>query len=113
MLIAWFAWTGLMLGVVSLRLMQDIVTRVRVRRRLGAGGSGHGAGQRRHLLRPLFALEQLERLPGSPGDVRQGLRPGQPARRRRAHAGFTVLFALLFLFIYVAVYLVAGRGDET
>ncbi len=27
MLIAWYAWTGLMLGVVSLRLMQEIVTR--------------------------------------------------------------------------------------
>ena len=27
MLIAWFAWTGLMLGVVSLRLMQEIVSR--------------------------------------------------------------------------------------
>lgn len=27
MIIAWHAWTGLLLGVASLRLMQDIVTR--------------------------------------------------------------------------------------
>jgi uncharacterized membrane protein len=113
MLIAWYAWTGLMLGVVSLRLMQEIVSR--------AVGSVAG-----------WLLVALVTVLGSVGiylgrflqwnswDVFQAPlamadkafdRGNQPNADVRM-LGFTVLFALLFLFVYVAVYLVGGPRAE-
>ena len=114
MLIAWFAWTGLMLGVASLRLMQEIVTR--------AAGSVAG-----------WVLVTLVTALGSVGiylgrflgwnswNVFQAPlalfdkafdRANQPNAGVRM-LGFTVLFSLLFLFVYVAVYLVGeARGER-
>jgi uncharacterized membrane protein len=113
MLIAWFAWTGLMLGVVSLRLMQEIVSRA----------AGAVAG---------WVMVALVTALGSVGiylgrflgwnswDVFQAPlaladkawdRANQPNADVRMF-GFTVLFALLFLFIYVAVYLVGRPAAE-
>ena len=114
MLIAWCAWTGLLLGVASLRLMQEIVSR--------AAGSAAG-----------WLLVVLATALGSIGiylgcflgwnswDVFQAPlaladkawdRANQPNADVRM-LGFTVLFALLFLFVYVAVYLVGGlRGER-
>ncbi len=113
MLIAWYAWTGLMLGVVSLRLMQEIVSRV----------AGSVAG---------WLLVAVVTAVGSVGiyigrflrwnswDVFQAPlaladkafdRANQPNADVRM-LGFTVLFALLFLFVYVAVYLVGGPRGE-
>ena len=110
MLIAWFAWTGLLLGIVSLRLMQEIVARV-------AGGV---AG---------WVLVTVVTVAGSIGiylgrflgwnswNVFQAPlalfdhafdRGNQPNASVRM-LGFTVLFALLFLFVYVTVYLVGDR----
>ena len=115
MLIAWYAWTGLLLGVASLRLMQEIVTR--------AAGSVAG-----------WLLVALVTALGSVGiylgrflgwnswNVFQAPlaladkawdRANQPNADVRM-LGFTVLFALLFLFVYVAVYLIgAPRGERT
>ena len=113
MLIAWYAWTGLLLGIVSLRLMQEIVTR--------AAGAVAGWG-----------LVVLVTVLGSIGiywgrflgwnswNVFQAPlalfdkafdRSGQPNAGVRM-LGFTVLFALLFLFVYVVAYLVGRPGDE-
>ena len=113
MLIAWYAWTGLLLGIVSLRLMQEIVTR--------AAGAVAGWG-----------LVAIVTVLGSVGiywgrflgwnswNVFQAPlalfdkafdRANQPNASARM-LGFTVLFALLFLFVYVAVYLVGRPGDR-
>jgi uncharacterized membrane protein len=113
MLIAWFAWTGLILGVASLRLMQEITTRA----------MGRIAG---------WALVVLVTAAGSIGiylgrflgwnswNVFQAplalahkawSRTNQPNADARM-LGFTVLFAALFLFVYVAVYLVGGARGE-
>jgi uncharacterized membrane protein len=113
MLIAWFAWTGLLLGIVSLRLMQEIVTRV----------AGSVAG---------WMLVALVTVLGSIGiylgrflgwnswNVFQAPlalfdhafdRGNQPNAGVRM-AGFTVLFALLFLFVYVAACLVGRPPSE-
>jgi uncharacterized membrane protein len=113
MLIAWYAWTGLLLGIVSLRLMQEIVTR--------AAGSVAGWG-----------LVVLVTVLGSIGiywgrflgwnswNVFQAPlalfdkafdRSGQPNAGVRM-LGFTVLFALLFLFVYVAACLVGRPPSE-
>jgi uncharacterized membrane protein len=112
MLIAWYAWTGMLLGIFSLRLMQDIVSRA----------MGAVAG---------WALVAVVTVLGSIGiylgrflgwnswNVFQAplalydkavSRANQPDAGERM-LGFTVLFALLFLFVYVAVYLV-GRGRD-
>ena len=114
MLITWYAWTGLMLGVASLRLMQEIVSRA----------AGRVAG---------WALVGLVTALGSIGiylgrflgwnswNVFQAPlalahnawnRANQPNADVRMF-GFTVLFALLFLFVYVAVYLIGTpRGGQ-
>lgn len=113
MLIAWYAWTGLLLGVVSLRLMQEIVAR--------AVGSVGG-----------WLLVAVVTVLGSIGiyfgrflgwnswDVFQAplalahkawYRANQPNADVRM-LGFTVLFALLFLFVYVAVYLLSAATGE-
>ena len=108
LMLYWFAWTGLILGIVSLYLMQEIVAR-------GLGtvdGLGLRRGRRRrrepgHLPGPVPALEQLgPRAP--PGPLANELlgRVTDPHSQPRL-LGFTLLFALLFLFIYVAVYIFA------
>lgn len=115
MLIAWYAWTGLLLGIVSLRLMQEIVTRA----------AGRIAGWL--LVAIVTALGSvgiyLGRFLGwNSWDVFQAplalahktwTRANQPNADVRMF-GFTVLFALLFLFVYVAVYLLGTpRGERT
>jgi len=113
MLIAWYAWTGLLLGVVSLRLMQEIAARA----------AGNIAG---------WLLVVLVTAAGSVGiyfgrflrwnswDVFQAPlaladtgwdRANQPDAGERM-LGFAVLFALLFLFVYATVYLLARPRDE-
>jgi uncharacterized membrane protein len=113
MLIAWYAWTGMLLGVFSLRLMQDIVTRA----------MGAVAG---------WALVAIVTVLGSVGiylgrflgwnswNVFQAPlalfdkavdRANQPNASARM-LGFTVLFAFLFLFVYVAIHLMGGDRDE-
>ena len=113
MLIAWYAWTGLLLGVVSLRLMQEIAARA----------AGNIAG---------WLLVVFVTAAGSVGiyfgrflrwnswDVFQAPlaladtgwdRANQPDAGERM-LGFAVLFALLFLFVYATVYLLARPRDE-
>ena len=110
MLVAWYAWTGLMLGVASLRLMQEIVSR--------AAGSAAGWA----LVAAVTALGSVGIYLGrflrwNSWDVFQaplaladkafdrGNQPNADARM----LGFTVLFALLFLFVYAAVFVLGGR----
>jgi uncharacterized membrane protein len=108
LMLFWFAWTGLLLGVVSLYLMQDIVARafggaagwafVIAAAFLGSFGIYLGRFLRWNswdlLRRPMPLAGQLY------GQVTD------PASQPRL-LGFTLLFALLFLFIYVAVYIFA------
>ena len=108
LMLFWFAWTGLMLGVVSLYLMQDIVARVFggatswvfvvLVAALGSFGIYLGRFLRWNswdlLRRPMPMVGELY------GRVTD--RASQPRL-----LGFTLLFALLFLFIYVAVYIFA------
>ena len=112
MLIAWYAWTGMLLGIFSLRLMQDIVSRamgtvagwalVAVVTVLGSVGIYWGRflgwNSWNFFQAPLALFDKAVD------------RANQPDASERM-LGFTVLFALLFLFVYVAVYLV-GRGRD-
>ncbi len=113
MLSAWYAWTRLLLEVVCLRLTRDIVTR--------AAGSATGM--------PLVGLVTalgsigiyLGRLLGQNG---WGVFEAPPAladtacdRAKESSAdvrmlGLTVLFALLFLFVYVAVHVIGTPTVE-
>jgi len=115
MLIAWCAWTGLLLGIVSLRLMQEIVTRA----------ASIAAGWLMVVAVTLLGSIgiYLGRFLGwNSWDVFQAPlvladkawdRANQPNADVRM-LGFTVLFALLFLFVYVAVYLIGTpRGERT
>jgi uncharacterized membrane protein len=113
LLLFWFAWTGLMLGVVSLYLMQDIVHRaagtaagwVFVVLAAGLGSFGIYVGRFLRwnswdlLRRPQSLTEQLF------GSVTRA--DAQPRL-----LGFTLMCALLFLFVYVAVYIFAKLTHE-
>ena len=108
LMLFWFAWTGLMLGVVSLYLMQDIVTRatglvagwVFVVAAAGLGSLGIYLGR---FLR--WNSWDLLRRPGPLAAELYG-RAIDPATQPQL-LGFTLLFALLFLFIYAMVYVFA------
>ena len=108
LMLYWFAWTGLMLGVVSLYLMHELVARglgaaagwVFVVVVAGLGSLGIYLGR---FLR--WNSWDLVRRPGPLADELLG-RVTDPASQPRL-LGFTLLFALLFLFIYVAVYIFA------
>ena len=108
LMLYWFAWTGLMLGVVSLYLMHEIVSRgvgvvagwVFVVAVAGLGSVGIYLGR---FLR--WNSWDLVRRPGPLANELLG-RVTDPHSQPRI-LGFTVLFALLFLFIYVAVYIFA------
>lgn len=108
LMLFWFTWTGLMLGVVSLYLMQDIVTRaagfvagwafVVAAAALGSVGIYLGRFLRWNswdlLRRPRPLAAELYGRITDPATQPQLL-------------GFTLLFALLFLFIYAVVYVFA------
>jgi uncharacterized membrane protein len=113
MLIAWFAWTGLLLGVVSLRMMHDLVR--------------HAAGSRTGWLFvvAVTALGSLGVYVGrflrwnSWNVFQDPLRLADSALERAARPdagelllGFTALFALLFLFVYATTYVLARPRDE-
>jgi uncharacterized membrane protein len=108
LMLYWFAWTGLMLGIVSLYLMQEIVARglgavagwVFVVVVAGVGSLGIYLGR---FLR--WNSWDIVRRPGPLADALLG-RFTDPHSQPRL-LGFTALFALLFLFIYVAVYIFA------
>ena len=108
LMLYWFAWTGLMLGIVSLYLMQDIVARglgtaaswvfVVLAAALGSVGIYLGRFVR-------LNSWDLVRRPGSlAGELYARLTSATSQPRL---LGFTVLFAMLFLFIYIAVYIFA------
>ena len=112
MVIAWFAPTGLLLGLVSLRLMNDVVVR--------AAGSRVGWV----FVVAVTALGSLGVYVGrflrwdSWNVFQDPLKLADTAldRAARPDAGellldFTALFALLFLFVYVVTYLLA-RPEE-
>ena len=113
MLITWYAWTGLLLGVVSLRFMQAIVARamgsfagwllVAVVTVLGSIGIylGHFLGWNSW---DVFQAPQV--LAHNAWN-----RANQPNADVRM-LGFTMLFALLFLFVYVAVYLMGAPREQ-
>lgn len=103
LMLVWFAWTGLLLGVVSLHLMQEIVTRT----------FGRFTGWVFALVVPAISsigifLGRFYRwnswdIFGDPVsityDVWSWLR--HPFSNLRVY-GFTLLFTLLFLFVYLA-----------
>jgi uncharacterized membrane protein len=108
LMLYWFAWTGLILGIVSLYLMQEIVARglgmtagwVFVVVAAGLGSFGIYLGR---FLR--WNSWDVVRRPGPLADELLG-RVTDPASQPKL-LGFTLLFTLLFLFIYVAVYIFA------
>ena len=108
LMLYWFAWTGLMLGIVSLYLMQDIVARA-----LGTAASwvfvvlAAALGSVGIYLGRFVRLNSWDvvRRPGSLAVDLYGRLTSATTQPRLL--GFTVLFALLFLFIYVAVYIFA------
>ncbi len=112
MLIAWFALTGLMLGLVSLRMMQEVVARAAGARvawvfvvavtALGSFGVYLG----RFLRWNSWNVFQ-DPLKLADTALEQAARPDAG----ELLLGFTALFALLFLFVYVTTYLL-GRPEE-
>jgi uncharacterized membrane protein len=109
MLVAWFAWTGLLLGVVSLRLMQEIVEHagwVFVLFVTAAGSIGIHVGR---FLR--FNSWNVFQAPLTLADTGwdQVSRPDAG----ELLLGFSILFGLLFLFVYCAIYLIARPGRRT
>jgi uncharacterized membrane protein len=114
MLVAWFAWTGLLLGVVSLRLMHEIVEHARgscagwifVILVTAAGSLGIYAGR---FLR--FNSWNVFQAPLVLVDTGwdQVTRPDAG----ELLLGFSILFGLLFLFVYCAVYLLARPGRRS
>ena len=108
MVIAWFALTGLMLGLVSLRMMQEVVARAAGTRvawvfvvavtALGSLGVYLG----RFLRWNSWNVFQ-DPLKLADSALEQAARPDAG----ELLLGFTALFALLFLFVYVVTYLVA------
>jgi len=113
MLVAWFAWTGLLLGVVSLRLMQEIVARASGSRVgwlfvvlvTAAGSIGIYVG--RFLRWNSWTVFQAPLTLADTGWDRVS----QPDAGELM-LGFAVLFALLFLFVYGTAYLLARPGDR-
>jgi uncharacterized membrane protein len=109
MLIVWFAWTGLLLGVVSLRFMHAIVARalgrfsgwlfVLLATALGSLGIYLGRFLRWNswdvFHAPLSMADQVWE------------RVSQPLSSSRL-VGFTSAFAAFFLFVYLALYLMDG-----
>jgi uncharacterized membrane protein len=113
MLIAWYAWTGLLLGIVSLRLMHEIVARTRgstagwlfVVLVTAAGSIGIYVG--RFLRWNSWTVFQAPLTLADKGWDRVS----QPDAGELM-LGFAVLFALLFLFVYGTAYLLARPGDR-
>jgi uncharacterized membrane protein len=112
MLIAWYAWTGLLLGIVSLRLMQEIVARAAGNRGgwlfvvlvTAAGSIGIYLGR---FLR--WNSWDVFQAPLSLADT--GLDRMSRPDAGELLLGFSILFALLFLFVYTMVYLLARPRD--
>ncbi len=112
-LIVWFAWTGLLLGIVSLYLMQEIITRmlgksaswlfVIVVSVLGSFGVYVGRFMRWNSWdvwhRPMALLL----------DIWDQLR--HPMANKDTFI-FTIIFSTLFLFIYITVTLVGNFAVE-
>ena len=113
MLVAWYAWTGLLLGVVALRLMQELVARARGSKAgwlfvvlvTAAGSIGIYVGR---FLR--WNSWDLFRAPLTLADTGWD-RVSQPDAGELM-LGFAVLFALLFLFVYAVVYLLPRPRDR-
>lgn len=113
MLVAWYAWTGLLLGVVALRLMQELVARARGSKAgwlfvvlvTTAGSIGIYVGR---FLR--WNSWDLFRAPLTLADTGWD-RVSQPDAGELM-LGFAVLFALLFLFVYAVVYLLPRPRDR-
>ena len=114
MVVAWFAFAGLFLGVVSLYLMQSLVERSLGRPcRVVVLHRRDGGGEHRHLCRALPALEQLGRLRGSQRHRQPRLGPAaRPGREPRRLIVFTALYFVFFLFVYGSLRLFAGFVRE-
>jgi uncharacterized membrane protein len=105
LMLIWFSWTGLLLGVVSLYFMQDIVT----------GAFGRRIGWVFAILVTLLSslgiiLGRFYRwnswdVFGDPRLIAQDVWSwlDHPFSNLRVF-GFTLLFTLLFLFVYIAVH---------
>ena len=112
MLVTWFAWTGLLLGVVSLRLMHELVARAR-------GATAGWAFVVLVTVAGSFGIYVGRFLRWNSWTVFQAPLPlvdtgwdrvSQPDAGELM-LGFGVLFALLFLFVYVTAYLIAWPRD--
>jgi uncharacterized membrane protein len=113
LMLIWFAWTGLFLGVVSLYLMQEIVTRT----------FGRATGWVFTLVVTVLSsigifLGRFYRwnswdILGDPlpiaHDIMGWLR--HPFANLRVY-GFTLLFTLLFLFVYLAIHAIGRVMQE-
>lgn len=116
LLLIWFAWTGLMLGVTSLHLMQEIVTRAfgRLVGWIFAAGvtvlSSVGIALGRFYRWNSWDIIN-DPLPIAQ-DIYGWLR--HPFSNLRTY-GFTLLFTLLFLFVYLAFHMfgrMMGEGKD-
>jgi uncharacterized membrane protein len=103
MMLMWFSWTGLLLGIVSLYLMQDIVHRefgrwagwIMVLAVSALSGLGVYIGR--------FVRWNSWDILTSPGDILgQFVSSAQDPSLRSI--GFTVIFSGFFLFVYVTLY---------
>lgn len=112
-LLIWFAWTGLLLGMVSLYMMQELITRmvgkplgwlfVMVVTVMGSFGVYVGRFMRWN------SWDVWHRPVSLFMDIFNELR--HPLANKETYA-FTIIFSMLFLFIYVTVNLVGHMAAE-
>lgn len=102
-LLIWFSWTGMLLGIVSLSLMQDIIRR-QISRAAGwifvvivSGLTGVGLYLGRFVR--LNSWDVLR----NPGQIASSL-PDWLEDPSRRSVGFILLYTLFFIFVYLTMY---------
>jgi uncharacterized membrane protein len=107
----WFSWTGMLLGIVSLSLMQEIIKR-QIGRWAGwafvvivSGMTGIG------LYLGRFARLNSWDLLQNPGEIASSI-PDWLSDPSRRSVGFILLYTLFFIFVYLTLYAFAHILQE-
>src|SRR5512138_917342 len=99
----WFSWTGMLLGIVSLSLMQEII-----RRQMGRAAGWAFVVIVSGLTGVGLYLGRFVRLNSwdilrNPGEIASSL-PDWFAEPSRRSVGFILLYTLFFIFVYLTLY---------
>jgi uncharacterized membrane protein len=110
-LLVWFTWTGMLLGVAALNLMQDVVRRT-FTRAVGwifvfvmAGCSSAGVYIGRFIR--LNSTDVFQDPAGAAGNIW-----GWLADPSRSSLGFVMLYTLFFIFVYLILYMFGNMSQD-